>query len=54
MVCVSLKYVLLETWFRGLALFFVLATLHKDRTSLERQPGTTVQPQDWNVTVLAY
>ena len=49
-----LKLVFLETWFRGLALCFVLATLQKDRTSLERQPGTTAQPQDWNETVLAY
>jgi hypothetical protein len=24
-----------------------LATLHKDRF-IERQPGTTAQPQDWN------
>ena len=37
----------------GLTLCFVLATLHKDRTSLERQLGTTAQPQDWNGTVLA-
>src|SRR6185437_15964515 len=44
----------LETWCRGLALCYVLATLHKDRTSVERQPGTTAQPQDWNGTVLAY
>ena len=49
-----LKLVFLETLFRGLALCFVLATLHKDRTSLERQPGTTAQPQDWNGMVLAY
>ena len=49
-----LKLVFLETWFRGLALCFVLATLHKDRTSLERQPGITAPPQDWNGTVLAY
>ena len=49
-----LKLVFLETWFRGLALCYVLATLHKDRMSLERQLGTTAQPQDWNGTVLAY
>jgi hypothetical protein len=48
-----LKLVFLETWFRGLALCFVVATLHKDHTSLERQSGTTAQPQDWNGTVLA-
>ena len=48
------KLVFLETWFRGLALCFVLATLHKDRTSLERQPGTKALPQDWNGMVLAY
>ena len=30
-----------------------LATLHKDRY-IERQPGTTALPQDWNETVLAY
>ena len=30
-----------------------LATLHKDRF-IERQPGTTALPQDWNGTVLAY
>jgi hypothetical protein len=30
-----------------------LATLHKDRF-IERQPGTTAQPQDWNGTILAY
>ena len=29
-----------------------LATLHKDRF-IERQPGTTALPQDWNGTVLA-
>ena len=49
-----LKLGFLETWFMGLAQCFVLATLHKDRTSLERQPGTTALPQDWNGTVLAY
>ena len=32
-----LKLVFLETWFRGLALCYVLATLHKARTSLERR-----------------
>jgi len=53
-VYVSLKHVFLETRFTGLALCFVLATLHKDRTSLERQPGTTEQPQDWDGAVLAY
>ena len=51
---VSLKLVFLETWFRGIALCFVLATLHKNRTSLERQLGTTAQPQDKNGMVLAY
>ena len=30
-----------------------LATLHKERF-IERQPGTTTLPQDWNGTVLAY
>jgi hypothetical protein len=30
-----------------------LATLHKDQF-IERQPGTTAQPQDWNRTVLSY
>jgi hypothetical protein len=30
-----------------------LATLHKDRF-IERQPGTTAQPQDWNGMVLTY
>ena len=49
-----LKFVFVETGFRGLTLCFVLATLDKDRTSLERQLGTTAQPQDWNGTVLSY
>ena len=34
MVYVSLKHIFLETWFRRLALCFVLATLHKDGLGL--------------------
>ena len=49
------KMVLLETWFRGASTVLTswLATLHKDRF-IEREPGTTALPQDWNGTVLAY